>query len=111
MTERDLQVYAGEFTRTGFQGGLNYYRVLEDPADDAELGSFSGRTIDVAACFIAGASDWGVYQSPGAFEAMQRGACTRLEGVHLIERAGHSVAEELPAKVNRLLIDFLRRPA
>ena len=33
-----------------------------------ELEMFSGRTIDVPACFISGKSDWGVYQSPGALE-------------------------------------------
>jgi pimeloyl-ACP methyl ester carboxylesterase len=106
MTEQDLRVYADEFTRTGFQGGLNYYRILEDARYDGELNSFSGRTIDVPSCFMGGAGDWGVRQSPGAFEAMQH-ACTRLRGVHLIDGAGHSLAEEQPEKVNELLLEFL----
>jgi hypothetical protein len=80
MNEKDMQVYSTEFTRTGFQGGLNSYRILEDSRYDAELNLFSGRTIDVPACYIAGGSEWGVNQSPGAFEAMQHGACTRLLG-------------------------------
>jgi pimeloyl-ACP methyl ester carboxylesterase len=50
-----------------------------------------------------------VYQTPGAFEAMQHGACTRLMGVHLVKDAGHSVVEEQPEEVNRLLIEFLRQ--
>jgi pimeloyl-ACP methyl ester carboxylesterase len=58
---------------------------------------------------VAGDSEWGVYQTPGAFEAMQYGACTRLLGVHLVEGAGHSLAEEQPEQVNRLLLEFLRR--
>jgi pimeloyl-ACP methyl ester carboxylesterase len=74
-----------------------------------ELRSFSGRTIDIPSCYIAGASEWGVYQTPGAFEAMQRGACRHLLGVHLINGAGHSLVEEQPEQVNRLLIEFLRR--
>jgi pimeloyl-ACP methyl ester carboxylesterase len=111
LTEEDLQVYSTEYVRTGFQGGLNYYRVLTDPRFDAELNSFSGRTIDVPAMFIGGARDWGVYQTPGAFEGMQHGACRRLLGVHLIDGAGHWMAEEQPQQVNRLLIDFLHRTA
>jgi pimeloyl-ACP methyl ester carboxylesterase len=106
MTEQDLSVYATEYTRTGFQGGLNSYRIFEVAG---ELNTFSGRTIDVPACFIGGASDWGVRQSPGAFEAMQHGACTKLLGVHLVKGAGHSLAEEQPQSVNRLLLQFLHQ--
>jgi pimeloyl-ACP methyl ester carboxylesterase len=106
LSEKDLQVYSSEYMRTGFQGGLNLYRIQEVAGD---LSSFSGRTIDVPACYIAGASEWGVYQTPGAFEAMQHGACKRLLGVHLVNGAGHSVVEEQPEQVNRLLTDFLRQ--
>jgi pimeloyl-ACP methyl ester carboxylesterase len=42
---------------------------------------------------------------------MQRKACKRLLGVHLIQGAGHWMAEEQPQQVNQLLIDFLRRAA
>lgn len=106
MREQDLQVYATEYTRTGFQGGLNLYRIFEVSGD---LEAFSGRTLDVPACYLGGEKDWGVYQSPGAFEAMQHGACTQLLGVHLVDGAGHSLAEEQPLKVNSLLLDFLDR--
>jgi pimeloyl-ACP methyl ester carboxylesterase len=104
MTEQDLRVYSDEYTRTGFQGGLNLYRIFQVAND---LAAFAGRTIDVPACYIAGANEWGIYQTPGAFEAMQQRACTRLLGVHLVEGAGHSVAEERPDEVNDLLQDFL----
>jgi pimeloyl-ACP methyl ester carboxylesterase len=109
MTEADLEVYSAEFARTGFQGGLNSYRVLKDSRYGAGLNGFSNRTIDVPACYIAGAREWGVYQSPGAFEGMQHGACTRLLGVHLVEGAGHSVAEEQSDRTNRLILEFLRK--
>jgi pimeloyl-ACP methyl ester carboxylesterase len=101
MSEKDLQVYSAEYMRTGFQGGLDYYR--------GDLSASAGRAIDVPACYIAGASEWSVYQTPGAFEAMKHGARTRLLGVHLVKDAGHSVVEEQPEQVNRLLIDFLHR--
>jgi len=106
MTEQDLAVYTAEYTRTGFQGGLNSYRIFEIAGD---LNAFSGRTIDVPSCFIGGISDWGVHQSPGAFEAMQHAACTKLLGVHLVDGAGHSLAEEQSQKVNQLLLEFLRQ--
>ena len=107
MSEADLQVYVEQFTRTGFQGGLNYYRVGMDPSFETELNAFAGRTIDVRACFIGGAREWGVYQSPGTFQSMHS-VCTRLEGVHLVPGAGHSVVEERPEAVNQLLTQFLQ---
>ena len=110
LTEADLRVYSTEFTRTGFQGGLNYYRVANDARFTTELKAFSGRTIDVPACYISGSHDWATYQFPGAFEGM-RAACSRLLGVHLIPRAGHSLGEERPRQVNEVLLDFLQQVA
>jgi pimeloyl-ACP methyl ester carboxylesterase len=107
MSELDLGVYSTEYVRTGFQGGLNSYRILTDPRY-SELNSFSGRTIDVPALFIGGSSDWGPRQSPGALEAMQSSACTNLRGVHLVDGADHSIPEEQPERVNMLLLGFCR---
>jgi pimeloyl-ACP methyl ester carboxylesterase len=59
--------------------------------------------------FIAGKSDWGIYQAPGAIERMQEGACTRMLGCHLIDGAGHWVQQEQPERVSELLIGFLRQ--
>jgi pimeloyl-ACP methyl ester carboxylesterase len=58
--------------------------------------------------FIGGKSDWGVYQTPGAAESMQKSACTRMVGFHLVEGAGHWVQQEQPEKVSELLLQFLR---
>lgn len=110
MTEADLQVYATQFSRTGFQGGLNYYRVDYDEPLWNELNAFAGKTIDVPACYIGGAKEWAVYQNPGAFEAM-KAVCTRLTGAHLVPNAGHSIVEEKPDAVNQLLINFLKNSA
>jgi pimeloyl-ACP methyl ester carboxylesterase len=108
LTEAELAVYSAEYARTGFQGGLNWYRVRTSGRFDAELQVFAGRTIDVPSAFISGRSDWGVYQAPGALEAMQTRACTRMLGCHLVEGAGHWVQQEQPDAVSRLLIEFLR---
>src|SRR5882672_6674299 len=95
-----LRVYSAEYERNGFQGGLQWYRGMADASTIAELQIFSGRTIDVPSMFIAGGSDWGVYQNPGAFEAMQKTACTRMQACHLIDGAGHWVQQEQPQAVN-----------
>jgi pimeloyl-ACP methyl ester carboxylesterase len=106
LPDAELAVYAAEFERTGFQGGLNWYRCRAGTYV-AELAAFAGRTIDVPACFIAGKSDWGVYQTPGALERMETSACTRWRGTHLVDGAGHWVQQEQPETVVRLLLDFL----
>ena len=108
LTEEELSVYSAEFGRTGFQGGLQWYR-CNYGRYAAELEVFSGRTIDVPACFIAGQSDWGVYQNPGVFERMQTAAvCPHWRGAHLVDGAGHWVQQEQPDEVSRLLLQFLR---
>lgn len=110
LPDDDLRVYAQEYARTGFQGGLQWYRCATSPRFMAELQTFGGKTIDVPSCFIAGRQDWGVFQQPGAFEAMQGKACTRLRGVHLIQGAGHWVQQEQPAAVSLHLSEFLDGP-
>ena len=110
LPDHELRVYSTEFARTGFQGSLQWYRCLTGPGFVSELQVWSGRTIDVPACFIAGKSDWGIHQRPGDLERMQKEACTRMSAVHLLEGAGHWVQQEQPAEVVRSLLDFLRPP-
>jgi pimeloyl-ACP methyl ester carboxylesterase len=109
LPDSELDVYVGEYERTGFQGGLNGYRVRQTAEHNAELQLFSNRTVDVPSMFIGGKSDWGVYQTPGAFESMQRTACTRMEGVHLVDGSGHWVQQEQPKALTQLLLGFLRK--
>jgi pimeloyl-ACP methyl ester carboxylesterase len=108
LPEAELDIYSGEFGRTGFQGGLQWYRCRTSGRFEAEHEIFAGCAIDVPSMFIAGASDWGTYQVPGAFEAMQTSACTEMRGCHLIEGAGHWVQQEQPDQVSRLLLQFLK---
>ena len=103
-----LRVYAGEYARTGFQGGLQWYRCRTTGRFLAEEQTWAGRTIDVPSLFVAGASDWGIHQVPGALEATRTRACTRMLGCELVEGAGHWVQQERPGEVVRLLLDFLR---
>ncbi len=108
LPDDELAVYAGEYGRTGFQGGLQSYRCRIAGLTVRDLATFSGRTIDVPSCFISGASDWGVFQRAGDFERMQSTACTRMNTVHLVEGAGHWIQQERPDAVEALLLDFLR---
>jgi pimeloyl-ACP methyl ester carboxylesterase len=108
LPQDELRVYSAEYERTGFQGGLEEYRVRWIEKYHAELQLFSRRTIDVPSLFIAGKSDWGVYQNPGDFERMQKTACTRMLGTHLVDGAGHWVQQEQPAEVSKLLVRFLK---
>lgn len=107
LPDDELRVYSAEYERTGFQGGLQWYRCGTDERFAAELQIFSGRRIDVPAGFIAGSSDWGIHQKPGALEAMQARVCTRMLACHLVDGAGHWVQQEQAGEVSRLLIDFL----
>jgi pimeloyl-ACP methyl ester carboxylesterase len=108
LPEAELAVYSAEFARTGFQGGLNWYRCRTAGSYDAEQQVFAGRSIDVPALFLAGKHDWGAFQTPGALQNMQREACSDLRGCHLIEGAGHWLQQEAPTLVVKLLLEFLR---
>jgi pimeloyl-ACP methyl ester carboxylesterase len=109
LPDDELAVYSAEYERNGFQGGLQWYRCMTSPRYIAELQLFSGRTIDVPSMYIAGRSDWGVYQRPGDFERMQSTACTRMRECHLIDGAGHWVQQEQAEATARLLAGFLQR--
>jgi pimeloyl-ACP methyl ester carboxylesterase len=109
LPDQELSVYSSEYERTGFQGGLQWYRCATSGINMADLELYSGRTIDVPSCFISGASDWGNYQKPGDLERMQADACTRMLGCHFVEGAGHWVQQEQPEEVTRLLLTFLQK--
>ncbi len=113
LTEEEVEVYVTEYRRTEFTGALQGYRVRRgtDLKSMAEMQTFAGRTIDVPSLYIAGKSDWGTYQTPGAAESMQRSACTRMLGFQLVDGAGHWVQQEQPEKTAELLLAFLRHPA
>jgi len=110
LPDEELKVYSSEYGRTGFQGGLEGYRVGSVARFASELQLFSGRTIDQPSMFIGGKSDWGVYQNPGALERLQKTVCTKMAGTHLVDGAGHWVQQEQPEAVSALLVDFLRKP-
>lgn len=108
LTDPELEVYTEEYSRTGFQGALQAYRVLSDPALNAELRLFSGKTIDVPSLFIGGESDWGTYSAPGALDLMKTKATTRMGETELIDGAGHWIQQEQPLRLCELLLAFVK---
>ncbi|KAF8814801.1 alpha/beta-hydrolase [Phlegmacium glaucopus] len=112
LTEDELAVYVAQYAQTGFQGGLNWYRCQTDPghwAKDTRV--FFGKQISIPAMFLSGAYDWGVYQFPGAVEAMRTKAFRNMEDEDfvLVQGAGHWVQQEKPEVVLQNLLRFLKK--
>ncbi|MEU8591176.1 alpha/beta hydrolase [Streptomyces sp. NPDC048664] len=104
LTEDDLDVYAGEFERTGLTGALNRYRAMDRDWED--LAPYRGAPIKQPSLFIGGASDASTTWMADAIDAFP----TTLPGLaasHVLEGCGHWVQQERPDEVNRLLTDWL----
>ncbi|MGY2293273.1 alpha/beta fold hydrolase [Pseudomonas sp. SDO528_S397] len=108
LNEQDLAFFAQEFGRTGFQGGLNWYRCSFAEEQENELRLFAGRTIDVPSCFVYGEKDWGAFQSPGALQVMRGRACTDMRFVEAIAGGGHWVQQENAQAVVEAILRFLK---
>jgi len=109
LTEADLDVYAGEFERTGFRGGLDWYRNFDRNWE--LLAPFGDLRITVPALFVGGARDAVVtgpeLEGEGPGVKMLPGFCDDLRGKVLIEGAGHWNQQEAPEATNAALLDFL----
>lgn len=110
LPAEDLDEYVRSFEQSGFTGGLNRYRNLDN--DWAELAAFRGRPVEVPALFIGGDED-GVTRFMGAAIARFPETLPHLRGSHILEGCGHWIQQERPEEVNRLLLEFLAqvRPA
>jgi len=108
LTDMELAFYVKTFNKTSFQGGLNYYRCMTDNKVRNKLKLFSDLKITVPSMYIAGISDWGIYQKPEAIENMQNYATTSMRGCHFIDGAGHWVQQEKPEEVLYLFKNFLK---
>jgi pimeloyl-ACP methyl ester carboxylesterase len=102
LTEEDLRIYVDAFERTGFTGGLNYYRNLDRTWQlTADL---AGRRVEPPALFLTGSRD-----PVGRFmpAELMDGWVTDLREKIVIEGAGHWVQQERPGEVNTALLSFL----
>jgi pimeloyl-ACP methyl ester carboxylesterase len=109
LTKEDLEVYVGEFERTGFRGGLNWYRNIDR---NWELSApWQGMKVPVPALFIGGLSDPVVTmgeEGEGPAVAVLASQCDDLRGKVLIEGAGHWNQQEKPEETNAALLEFLK---
>lgn len=109
--DEDLAVYVSEYSRTGFQGGLNWYRVRTAAGGryTRDFDIFAGKKIEPPCAYVAGRLDWGAYQEPGAVEKMADGTvCADFRFMRLIEGAGHWVQQEKPEEVVEAILDLVR---
>ena len=107
LSEADLDVFGEAYRKSGFRGGLNWYRNIDR---NWELTApFDGAIITQPALFIAGSLDAIITGSLGryALEELEN-VVPNLEGKLLVEGAGHWVQQERPDEVNAALVSFAR---
>jgi pimeloyl-ACP methyl ester carboxylesterase len=105
VTDADIEFFVGEFERSGFVGGLNYYRNVD--RNWALTPFLEGAKLHQPTLFIAGDRD-GVLGFWGEeVEAMERNV-PNLHRKLILPGVGHWTQQESPQAVNRELIEFLR---
>ncbi len=97
----ELDHYIAEFTRTGFTGGINWYRNLDRNWMLTE--SVADTKVVMPALFVAGGADPVLMMSPPNMDEW----VTDLRGSVILDGAGHWVQQERPDEVNAALLDFL----
>lgn len=102
MTDEELAVYVEAFERTGFAGGLAYYRNIDRNWE--RTAHMEGRRIERPAMFLTGERDPVRRFMPA--EAME-GSVTDLRASVVVAQAGHWVNQEAPGDVNRALLEWL----
>jgi pimeloyl-ACP methyl ester carboxylesterase len=108
LTEADVDFYSREFVRTGFRGGLNWYRNIDRNWE--LLAPFAGARVMVPALYIAGDRD-PVVRFPGMDRLIPNLASfvPQLRATIMLPGCGHWTQQERAAEVNAAMIDFLRR--
>jgi pimeloyl-ACP methyl ester carboxylesterase len=102
LSEQELAVYVEAFERTGFTGGLNWYRNID--RNWRELEPYGERHVTQPAMFLTGEKDPVRLFSPA--EAMD-GWIDDLRRVDVVDGAGHWVQQQAPEAVNAALLEFL----
>jgi pimeloyl-ACP methyl ester carboxylesterase len=107
LGEDDIAFYAGEFARTGFRGGLNWYRNIDRNWE--LLAPFAGARVTVPALYVAGDRDL-VVRFPGMDRLLANltDFVPQLRGKLMLPGCGHWTQQERAAEVNEAMLDFLR---
>lgn len=107
LTEEDLDFLVAEYKRSGFNGGLNYYRNMD--RNWALTPFLDGAKILQPTLFIAGDRDPVIEFTRAAYEHLAANIPNLKKSV-LLPGVGHWTQQERPEEVNRLLIEFLSAP-
>jgi pimeloyl-ACP methyl ester carboxylesterase len=102
LTQDELDHYVAAFARTGFTGGINWYRNLDRNWELTE--AIDGAKVEAPSLFVGGSLDPVLFMTP---PSIQEGWLTDHRGDVLVEGAGHWVQQEAPAAVNDALLRFL----
>ncbi|MFE7173689.1 alpha/beta fold hydrolase [Streptomyces sp. NPDC057616] len=104
LSATELDVYAGEFERTGLTGALNRYRNMDRDWED--LAAYDGASISQPSLFAGGTLDASTTWLADAIEAFPV-TLPGLVSSHLLDGCGHWIQQERPEEVNRILTDWL----
>ncbi len=102
LTDSERDVFVRGFRRTGFTGGINWYRNLDR---NWRLTADAPQVLDVPALMVMSEDDFAL--PPAMAEGMEA-RVPKVEKV-LIRDCGHWTQQEKPAELNRILVDWLRR--
>jgi pimeloyl-ACP methyl ester carboxylesterase len=107
LTDADVDFYVKEFTRTGFRGGLNWYRNIDRSWE--LLAPFAGAQVRVPALYIAGDRDLVVaFRGMNLILANLPNSVPQLRATVMLPGCGHWTQQERPQEVNAAILDFLR---
>ncbi|WP_405932228.1 alpha/beta hydrolase [Streptomyces sp. NBC_00827] len=104
LGERELDVYAGEFERTGMSGALGRYRNMDRDWED--LAAFEGAPVTQPSLFIGGGLDASTTWMADAIKAFPV-TLPGLTASHILDACGHWIQQERPEETNRLLTTWL----
>jgi pimeloyl-ACP methyl ester carboxylesterase len=104
LTQEDLDYYAQEYSRTGFRGGLNWYRGLD--IFWQETAFLIGRKLLQPTLYVGGMDDAVVEFARPAVDNLEKSVPNLWKKV-LLPGVGHWTEQEAPAEVNRLMVEFL----
>jgi pimeloyl-ACP methyl ester carboxylesterase len=107
VTEADVDIYVENFKRTGYRGGLNWYRNIE--RNWQLLAPFSGSKIVVPAMLIAGDRDLVLgFRGMDQVISHLRNDVPKLQKNLILPGCGHWTQQERPQEVNQAIIEFLQ---
>jgi pimeloyl-ACP methyl ester carboxylesterase len=107
LTTADIDFYAAEFARTGFRGGLNWYRNIDRNWE--LLAPYAGAVVSVPALYVAGDRDL-VVRFPGAQQLIANLATfvPKLRRTLMLPGCGHWTQQERAREVNDAMLEFLK---